>query len=138
MNYDFNLHKKAKFDNVSEYGHGPYGEGSVRHRKMYTYPNPLNHKLSFFHLRQVVICKKPDWEKSDKNICPTETIVRSDNYENDFYYLILDIASPGKPTDLQQLPIFRDVFKPCKERKEKERTASMVNLPPLSDEQKSN
>lgn len=139
LNYDFNLHKKAKFDNVSEYGHGPYGEGSVRHRKMYTYPNPLNHKLPFFHLRQVLVCKKPDWETSGKSVGPTEIIVRSDIYSNDFYYLILDAtAAPRRPAELQDLPVFRDVFKPCKERKEKERTASMVNLPPLNDEQKSN
>ncbi|WP_434938099.1 hypothetical protein ACRWQN_12660 [Shewanella sp. HL-SH8] len=30
INYDFNLHKQAKVANQSEYGHGPYGEGSVR------------------------------------------------------------------------------------------------------------
>ena len=48
LNYDFDLHKEAKYANQSEYEHGPYGEGSVRHRRMYTYPNPLNYKLNFF------------------------------------------------------------------------------------------
>ena len=48
LNYDFDLHKEAKYANQSEYYHGPYGEGSVRHRRMYTYPNPLNHKLQFW------------------------------------------------------------------------------------------
>ncbi|MEN8216495.1 MAG: hypothetical protein ABFS56_08980 [Pseudomonadota bacterium] len=27
LNYDFDLHKKSKYTNVSEYQHGPYGEG---------------------------------------------------------------------------------------------------------------
>ena len=40
LNYDFELHKESKYSNYTEYNHGPYGEGSVRHRKMYTYPNP--------------------------------------------------------------------------------------------------
>lgn len=31
LNYDFNLHKESKYANYTEYGHGPYGEGSVRH-----------------------------------------------------------------------------------------------------------
>ena len=43
LNYDFELHKDAKYANQSEYDHGPYGEGSIRHRRMYTYPNPLNY-----------------------------------------------------------------------------------------------
>ena len=37
LNYDFELYKEAKYANTSEYNHGPYGEGSVRHRRMYTY-----------------------------------------------------------------------------------------------------
>ena len=36
LNYDFELHKDANYANQSEYKHGPYGEGSVRHRRMYT------------------------------------------------------------------------------------------------------
>ncbi|MFA8342219.1 MAG: hypothetical protein ACEPO8_04530, partial [Rhodothermaceae bacterium] len=62
INYDFNLHKQAKLANQSEYNHGPYGEGSVRHRAMYTYPNPLNYKLTCFHGRKVLVTKKLDGE----------------------------------------------------------------------------
>ena len=58
LNYDFDLHKDAKYANQSEYDHGPYGEGSIRHRRMYTYPNPLNYKMSFFHLRHILIVKQ--------------------------------------------------------------------------------
>ena len=46
LNYDFKLHKEAKTSNYMEYGHGPFGEGSVRHRKMYVYPNPLNDHIN--------------------------------------------------------------------------------------------
>ncbi len=55
LNYDFDLHKESKYSNYTEYNHGPYAEGSVRHRKMYTYPNPLNAKITEFHLRQILI-----------------------------------------------------------------------------------
>jgi hypothetical protein len=41
LNYDFEIHKESKYSNYTEYEHDPYGEGSVRHRKMYTYPKPL-------------------------------------------------------------------------------------------------
>ncbi|WP_420207892.1 hypothetical protein [Candidatus Electronema sp. JC] len=63
LNYDFALHKESKYSNYTEYNHGPYAEGSVRHRKMYTYPNPLNAKITAFHLRQILVGKKSDFEK---------------------------------------------------------------------------
>ncbi len=130
LNYDFNLHKKAKFDNISEYGHGPYGEGSVRHRKMYTYPNPLNYKLKFFHLRKILVAKKHDLEKINYTSTATEIIVRDDIYGNSFYYMTVDndLNNPVENTD--DLTVLRDVFKDCKERKEKERVASMPYLNP--------
>lgn len=130
LNYDFNLHKKAKFDNVSEYGHGPYGEGSVRHRKMYTYPNPLNYKLNCFHLRHIFIAKKYDLEKAKKTLNVTEIVAREDVFGNSFFYLILDGTGKNTRMNLEKLPILRDVFKACKDRKEKERTASMPHLKP--------
>ena len=34
LNYDFALHKESKYSNYTEYNHGPYAEGSVRHRKI--------------------------------------------------------------------------------------------------------
>lgn len=49
LNYDLDLYKEVKYSNFSEYNHGPYGEGSVRHRKMYTYPNPLNSRIKDFY-----------------------------------------------------------------------------------------
>lgn len=135
LNYDFNLHKKAKFANISEYNHGPYGEGSVRHRRMYTYPNPLNWKLSFFHLRHIVVAKKHDLEVAKETSYSSEIIVRDDIYDNSFFYLIKDETRGDlKNVDFEKIPLLKDVFAACKARTEKERSASLPVLPPLENE----
>ena len=127
LNYDFDLHKKAKYANQSEYGHGPYGEGSVRHRRMYTYPNPLNYKLAFFHLRHILIIKKHDLPDISKAIPCTDLIVRNDKYKNSFHYVVLDKHSE-KRLPLEKLPVRRNIFTSCKERKPKTRAVSMPHL----------
>ena len=131
LNYDFELHKDAKYANQSEYDHGPYGEGSVRHRRMYTYPNPLNYKLSFFHLRHILIVKQHELASFATRWAPcTDLIIRDDKYENSFHYVVIDCTSDGKlPFPLEKLPVRQDIFKACKERKPKERTAAMPQLP---------
>lgn len=123
LNYDFNLHKEAKTANISGYNHGPYGEGSVRKRAMYVYPNPLNSKLSFFFKRKIIVMKTHDTEKlKAPNL--THTIHRDDKYGNTFLYSILDnCASPCKKQEE-----LRDIFIECKKRKGKERVASMPRL----------
>lgn len=118
LNYDFNLHKKAKFANISEYKHGPYGEGSVRQRKMYTYPNPLNYKLDFFHLRQIIIAKKQDFEKIKDVKYISHVVVRDDIYKNSFYYLIKDETIPAKKKSMfKDLPVLKNIFKECKAKR---------------------
>ena len=129
LNYDFELHKQAKYANQSEYNHGPYGEGSVRHRRMYTYPNPLNYKLSFFHLRHILVFKKHDIAESVQQFNCTDLVIRDDKYDNSFHYLIVDNAS-SETIPFEKLPIRADVFKACKERKPRERVASMPHLEP--------
>ena len=131
LNYDFDLHKDAKYANQSEYNHGPYGEGSVRHRKMYTYPNPLNYKLSFFYLRHLLIVKQHDLPSiAIRRVSCTDLIIRDDKYKNSFRYIVIDATkNRAKPLPLDELPVQRDVFKMCKKRKPKERTASMPQLP---------
>lgn len=129
LNYDFELHKDAKYANQSEYKHGPYAEGSVRHRRMYTYPNPLNHKLEFFHLRHILVIKKHDFDNiSAASPSCTELIVRDDKFDNSFHYTVVDRASSSS-LPLQELPVRRDIFRDCKNRKPKSRTASMLQLP---------
>jgi len=125
LNHDFNLHKEAKLANTSEYNHGPYGEGSVRHRRMYTYPNPLNSKLPFFHLQHILVCKKHDAEMLTLKKQTSANIIRDDNYNNSFHYSIIDL-SVKKHTGT--VPTHRDIFKDCKERKPKDRTPSMPQI----------
>lgn len=130
LNYDFDLHKNAKYANQSEYHHGPYGEGSVRHRRMYTYPNPLNYKLTFFHLRHILVIKQQDIAfLSTRKVPWTDLIVRDDKFQNSFHYAVIDNSCKAISLPLDKLPVQRDVFKECKMRKPKDRTASMPQLP---------
>ena len=128
LNYDFDLHKEAKYANQSEYEHGPYGEGSVRHRRMYTYPNPLNRKLSFFHQRHILVVKKNTLPELQDNEHYTDLIVRDDKFKNSFQYVVVDKTS-RRELSLDQLPVRRDIFSPCKKRQQRKRTASMPQIP---------
>lgn len=129
LNYDFDLHKAAKYANESEYGHGPYAEGSVRHRRMYTYPNPLNYKLSFFHLRHILVLKQHDLSalSSPQAHC-TDLIVRADKDDHLFHYVVID-KHAQTPIRMDQLPVRKDIFHDCKVRHRRERRASMPQLP---------
>lgn len=130
LNYDFELHKESKYSNYTEYEHGPYGEGSVRHRKMYTYPNPLNSKITGFHLRQVLVAKKTDFEKIKEDKSISETIIRTDKHGNSFFYYLKDETKSLK-AHKGDLKILTDIFDACKLRKPKVRTASIPSIPKL-------
>ena len=131
INYDFELHKEAKYSNYTEYAHGPYGEGSVRHRKMYTYPNPLNSQLEFFHLHQLLVIKKSALERRPEANKVREQIVRMDKYNNSFYYSLVD--ETGRKSNTNELVTLTNVFDACKKRKPKERVAYIPDLPKLED-----
>lgn len=125
LNYDFDLYKEAKVANVSEYNQGPYGEGSVRRRAMYTYPNPLNYKLNLFHLRKVMVIKSNDAETLGLENRTTQKVRRDDIYGNQFFYSIVDFTvDPIK----EEPPLCTDIFAACKKRVPKKRTQSMINL----------
>lgn len=127
LNYDFELYKEAKYANTSEYNHGPYGEGSVRHRRMYTYPNPLNSKLPEFYLRMVLVLKKQDIEQLEEPLNINEQIVREDKYGNSFYYFLLDEVAPCSSID--KLITLSNIFDACKLRDVKERVAYIPVIP---------
>ena len=135
INYDFDLHKEAKYSNYTEYNHGPYGEGSIRHRKMYTYPNPLNSKIRDFHMRQIIVAKKPDFEKIKETSHITEQIIRVDKFGNSFFYYLKDETNNAK-TSLKTLKTLQGVFDSCKSRIPKVRTSGAIStiplLPPLN------
>ena len=126
INYDFELYKEAKYANTSEYNHGPYGEGSVRHRRMYTYPNPLNSKLSSFYLRLVLVLKKQDLERITIPNKVTEQIIRTDKYGNSFYYWVLDEVSQSENVRIKTIT---GIFEACKLREIKERVAYIPIIP---------
>ena len=128
LNYDFELHKESKYSNYTEYNHGPYGEGSIRHRKMYTYPNPLNDKIEAFSLRHVVVAKKNDFDRLRDRKCKiTEQIIRTDRYGHSFYYYLDDELSADSPSD-GNLVTLEGIFDACKVRKPKERVAAIPTI----------
>lgn len=127
LNYDFELYKEAKYANFSEYNHGPYGEGSVRHRRMYTYPNPLNSKLADFYLRMVLVMKKQDIEQLDETLNINEQIVREDKYGNSFYYFLLDEVTSNSSGG--EIITLKNIFDACKLRNVKERVAYIPVIP---------
>lgn len=129
INYDFELHKEAKYSNYTEYNHGPYGEGSVRHRKMYTYPNPLNSSLSILFLHQVMILKKSSVGHSKISEHVTDEIVRTDKYGNSFYYALIDVNS-NRETH-HKFSVISDIFASCKTRQPKKRVAYIPEIPTL-------
>lgn len=130
LNYDFELHKEAKFANYSEYDHGPYAEGSVRHRRMYTYPNPLNTKIQALYQRMAVIGKRSEFERIGDMTCKTQMVRRVDKYGNEFQYLIHDNGATGNLQGLN-LPVVEGIFDSCKNRVAKDRTPALPHLPEL-------
>ncbi len=128
INYDFELHKEAMYSNYTEYNHGSYGEGSVRHRKMYTYPNPLNSKLEIFKFHHLLIVKKQALSGKPEAEFVKEQVIRTDRYGNSFYYSLLDGSNMNEDN---QLVTLTGIFDACKKRKPKERVAYMPELPEL-------
>jgi hypothetical protein len=128
LNYDFDLHKQAKVANTSQYGHGPYGEGSVRGRAMYTYPNPLNYKITSFHLQKLLVIKKIEADNLRVSRRATCLIERKDIYDNTFVYSAI---GPASTSETRNLPVLQDIFAACKKREAKERVASTPRIGPL-------
>ena len=131
INYDLDLHKESKYSNYTEYNHGPYGEGSVRHRKMYTYPSPLDSQLEFFFLHHILVVKKSALAKRPEAKHVKEQIVRKDKFNNSFYFSLIDeVDDESKPNKLVTLT---NIFEACKKRKPKERVAYIPNIPKLEE-----
>jgi hypothetical protein len=129
INYDFDLHKESKYANFTEYGHGPYGEGSVRHRRMYTYPNPLNSKIADFYHRNILVAKKIEFDQLKETVDVSAQIIRKDRYGNSFFYYLLDEITKSREDSKRTLI---DLFEQCKQRTPKERTAATASIPPLT------
>ena len=123
LNYDFDLHIQGKYANTSQYGHGPYGEGSVRGRAMYNYPNPLNVKIKPFHQKHSFVIKDEQiYQMDESNLFESAKIERKDirsNIINYTQYL------PNKPKTTESVI---DIFSECKARQPKKRTAYLTEI----------
>lgn len=129
LNCDYELHLESKISNNSTYSHGSYSEGSIRHRKMYTFPNPLNSKLSVFskkHCLVVPIEEKTvlqEYNKSRKfkiRNCVRESL-KFGNQE----FIIIYINNETIPEEI----MIRDIFADCKKRTAKDRVPYTVKIP---------
>jgi len=129
LNFDFDLHKESKVANYTEYNHGPYGEGSIRHRRMYTYPNPLNSKIDCFHLRYLLVAKRYDLAQSGESVNITDQVTRSDIHGNNFHYVLRDDFSDKPGNSTSTIRELAGVFDSCKERVAKDRSPSIVTIP---------
>ena len=128
LNYDFDLHLKGKYANGSTYGHGSYGEGSVRGRAMYNYPNPLNSAIKpLFGKHSLIVKEGLAYQLDKSSLIYSAQIIRTDINGDDFLYRLYSDdgkqLNPQKPT-----PIIRDIFSGCKERKPKKSVAYMVDI----------
>lgn len=132
LNYDLDLYKEAKYSNYSEYGHGPYGEGSVRHRRMYTYPNPLNSKIRSFFNKFLLIMKKGDVVSSDTENNVHAQIIRTDKHENSFYYYVID-KTLRQRNEMENIETINNIFENCKLRVSKERTTYIPTIPNMEE-----
>lgn len=130
LNYDLDLHKEAKYSNFSEYNHGPYGEGSVRHRKMYTYPNPLNSKISDFAMKHILVAKKADLSGIVPMTSIHEQIVREDKFNNSFYYYLVDEVDAPRQKG-ETLKTLKNIFDECKTRVKRDRVVYMPTIPAI-------
>lgn len=123
LNYDFDLHIQGKYANTSQYGHGPYGEGSVRGRAMYNYPNPLNVKIKTFHQKHSFVIKdEQTYQMDDSQLYESAKIERKDIKDGVINYTQFITQKPNVVDAVE------DIFAGCKTRKPKKRTAYMTEI----------
>ena len=123
LNYDFDLHLQGKYLNTSQYGHGPYGEGSVRGRAMYNYPNPMNTALKAFHEKHCFIIKEEfSYQMDEASLFETAKIERKDVQGRVHNYI------QYTPEQVQEIELVKDIFSGCRERKPRKRKAYLTEI----------
>ena len=120
LNDDVELYVRSKTANISEYGHGPYGEGSIRKRAMYLYPNPLNSKIPELARQVSLIHASPNLEMTYPELVLTHTINRkkTDGTEGRFH-IYKHASAIDKPANVPVIGMFIE----CAERGPKKRSA---------------
>lgn len=123
LNYDFDLHIHGKYANTSQYGHGPYGEGSVRGRAMYNYPNPLNIKIKAFSQKHSFVIKDEQIYQMDNS--PLYEATKIDRKDINGEIISYTQYTADKP---ELIEFVTDIFAECKLRKAKKRTVYMTEI----------
>lgn len=125
LNDNFELHKQGKTMNTSSYGHGAYGEASVRARAMYNYPNPLNSALPVFYGRTTLVVKQKELDQlAGFNLFQTDRIERERTDGTSVAFAVLQGEPPLEPHVLEH----RDIFAKCKSRARKSRTQYLFDV----------
>lgn len=123
LNYDFDLHLQGKYLNTSQYGHGPYGEGSVRGRAMYLYPNPMNVDIPTFYKKHSFVIKDEFiYQIDDSSLFATAKIKRADINKQTFGYTQFCDEFTNTVSEIA------DIFSKCKARKQKKRQAYLTEI----------
>lgn len=129
LNSDLDFHTESKVSNISTYQHGSYGEASIRHRKMYLFPNPLNTNNQVFSHKHCLIISAEHEEEvnkfSEENGYVTKSCSRTSVNGNVDQYLIIYIGSPIFGSEAN----FSDVFSGCRERESRTRSPYVVEIP---------
>ncbi|WP_157725659.1 hypothetical protein [Vitreoscilla filiformis] len=123
LNYDYELHLQGKYLNTSQYGHGPYGEGSVRGRAMYNYPNPMNVAIATFSKKHSLVIKQEfSYQLDNSHLNESAIIERKDIKGNVTHYTQYITTNTDKVSHVT------DIFASCKQRTPKKRKAYLTEI----------
>lgn len=123
LNYDYDLHLQGKYLNTSQYGHGPYGEGSVRGRAMYNYPNPMNVAIATFNKKHSFVVKDEfSYQLDSSPLHESAKIERKDIKGNITRY------TQYVTTNVNEVAHVADIFAGCKKRQPKTRKAYVTEI----------
>ena len=125
LNYDFDLHLQGKYANTSQYGHGPYGEGSVRGRAMYNYPNPMNTALANFYRRHSLVINGEQGYQIQEQGTGLSLYAQIERQSIDGRNFLYHQYVAGPMLDVLRIS---DIFRLCRLRKEKKRTAYITDI----------
>lgn len=123
LNYDFDLHLQGKYLNTSQYGHGPYGEGSVRGRAMYNYPNPMNVDIPTFNKKHSFVIKDEFSYQMDKSLLFEKSHIERKDVNNNIIKYIQYVDE--KPSNIE---LVKNIFEACKKRKPRKRKAYLTEI----------
>jgi hypothetical protein len=110
LNSDLDFHTESKVSNVSTYQHGSYGEASIRHRKIYLFPNLLDTNNPVFYHKYCIIGSPKFGEEVNRynkeKGCITKRYSRTliDGTVNE--YIVVYLGSPVFSNEVN----FADVF----------------------------